>query len=94
MKTCFTLENQMSSSVYETVNFSRVIERLAGFSGDVCGNQGGRDMGLQVGGELFKTSVDDYFLEYRTGVYNGSGLSMKDHNDAKDFFGSAEISGW
>ena len=48
MKTCFTLENQMSSSVYETVNFSRVIERLAGFSGDVCGNQGGRDMGLQV----------------------------------------------
>ena len=85
MKTCFTLENQMSSSVYETVNFSRVIERLAGFSGDVCGNQGGRDMGLQVGGELFKTSVDDYFLEYRVGVYNGSGLSMKDHNDAKDF---------
>lgn len=51
----------MSPSVYETVNFSRVIERLAGFSGDVCGNQGGRDMGLQVGGELFKTSVDDYF---------------------------------
>lgn len=86
MKTCFTLENQMSPSVYETVNFSRVIERLAGFSGDVCGNQGGRDMGLQVGGELFKTSVDDYFLEYRAGVYNGSGLSMKDHNDAKDFF--------
>ena len=42
-------------------------------------------MGLQVGGELFKTSVDDYFLEYRVGVYNGSGLSMKDHNDAKDF---------
>ena len=36
------------TSVYETVNFSRVIERLAGFSGDVCGNQGGRDMGLQV----------------------------------------------
>lgn len=61
MKTCFTLENQMSPSVYETVSFSRVIERLAGFSGDVCGNQGGRDMGLQVGGELFKTSVDDYF---------------------------------
>lgn len=85
MKTCFTLENQMSPSVYETVNFSRVIERLAGFSGDVCGNQGGRDMGLQVGGELFKTSFDDYFLEYRAGVYNGSGLSMKDHNDAKDF---------
>lgn len=85
MKTCFTLENQMSPSVYETVNFSRVIERLAGFSGDVCGNQGGRDIGLQVGGEIVKTSFDDYFLEYRAGVYNGSGLSMKDNNDAKDF---------
>lgn len=85
MKTCFTLENQMSPSVYETVNFSRVIERLAGFSGDVCGNQGGRDIGLQVGGEVIKTSFDDYFLEYRAGVYNGSGLSMKDNNDAKDF---------
>lgn len=85
MKTCFTLENQMSPSVYETVNFSRVIERLAGFNGDICGNQGGRDIGLQVGGELFKTSFDDYFMEYRLGVYNGSGLSMKDNNDAKDF---------
>lgn len=85
MKTCFTFENQMSPSVYETVNFSRVIERLAGFNGDVCGNQGGRDIGLQVGGEIFKTSFDDYLLEYRLGVYNGSGLSMKDHNDAKDF---------
>lgn len=84
MKTCFTLENQMSPSVYETVNFSRVIERLAGFNGDVCGNQGGRDMGLQIGGEVFKTSYDDYFFEYRLGVYNGSGLSVKDHNDAKD----------
>ena len=70
MKTCFTLENQMSPSVYETVNFSRVIERLAGFSGDVCGNQGGRDMGLQVGGELFNglepasaVSVPIKFLE-------------------------------
>lgn len=85
MKTCFTLENQMSPSVYETVNFSRVIERLAGFNGDICGNQGGRDIGLQVGGELFKTSFNDYFLEYRAGVYNGSGLSMKDNNDAKDY---------
>lgn len=85
MKTCFTLENQMSPSVYETVNFSRVIERLAGFNGDACGNQGGRDIGLQVGGELLKTSFDGYFLEYRAGVYNGSGLSMKDNNDAKDY---------
>lgn len=85
MKTCFTLENQMSPSVFETVNFSRVIERLAGFSGDVCGNQGGRDIGLQVGGEVFKTSFDEYFLEYRAGVFNGSGLSMKDNNNAKDF---------
>lgn len=85
MKTCFTLENQMSPSVFETVNFSRVIERLAGFNGDVCGNQGGRDIGLQVGGELFKTSFNDYFLEYRAGVFNGSGLSMKDNNNAKDF---------
>lgn len=85
MKTCFTLENQMSPSVYETVNFSRSIERMAGFNGDICGNQGGRDIGLQVGGEVFKTSFDGYFLEYRAGIFNGSGLSMKDHNDTKDF---------
>lgn len=85
MKTCFTFENQMSPSVYETVNFSRVIERLAGFSGDICGNQGGRDIGLQVGGELFKAPFGSYFVEYRAGVFNGSGLSMKDNNDAKDF---------
>lgn len=85
MKTCFTLENQMSPSVYETVNFSRVIERLAGFNGDICGNQGGRDIGLQVGGELLEMPFDGYLLEYRTGVFNGAGLSMKDNNNSKDF---------
>lgn len=85
MKICFILENQMLFLVYEMVNFSCVIECLVGFSGDVCGNQGGCDMGLQVGGELFKIFVDDYFLEYWVGVYNGFGFSMKDYNDVKDF---------
>ena len=87
MKTCFTFENQLSPSTYETINFSRVIERMAGFTGDICGNQGGRDIGLQVGGELFKTSFNSYFFEYRAGVFNGSGINKKDNNNAKDFAG-------
>lgn len=84
MKTCFSLENQMSPSVFESVNWDKVAARLTGISGDIVGNSGGRDLGLQIGGELFKMPFDKYFLEYRLGVFNGSGLGLKDHNKAKD----------
>ncbi len=42
------------------------------------------DIGLQVDGELFKAPFGSYFVEYRAGVFNGSGLSMKDNNDANE----------
>ena len=33
-------------------------------------------MGLEVGGELFNTAVDDYFLEYRVGAVSYTQLDV------------------
>lgn len=85
MKTCFTLENQISPAVYESVNWDKVAARLSGIAGDIGGNNGGRDIGIQVGGEAFMMPFNKYFLEYRVGVFNGNGLNPKDHNNAKDW---------
>lgn len=85
MRTAFTLVNQMSMSLYETVNWDRTLGCLvARTSGDVLGKKSGRDLGIQFDGEAFKMPFDKYFLEYRLGIYNGSGMNTKENNEAKD----------
>lgn len=90
MKTCFTLENQMSPSVYESANWDRVMAKTTGISGDIIGGHGGRDIGLQLGGEAVKMPFGGYLLDYRAGVFNGtgiitSGLGVKaEDNNTKD----------
>lgn len=92
----FTIENQMSPSRIETVYSSRSVDAMSGSSGDFNqfepdGGKGrgkaGRDAGLQVSGRLFKK--DDFFrIEYYTGLFNGTGLNVKDNNNHKDFVGT------
>ncbi len=74
MKTCFTLENQMSPSVYESANWDRVMAKTTGISGDIIGGHGGRDIGLQLGGEAVKMPFGGFLLDYRAGVFNGTGI--------------------
>jgi hypothetical protein len=92
----FTIENQISPSGIETVYTSRAVDAMAGSSGDfnqydpngIKGNgKSGRDVGLQVSGQLFRKN-DFYHVEYLTGIFNGAGANTRDNNTQKDFIGT------
>ena len=103
----FSLENLTSSNKLEFIDRSQVVEALVARSKDVIGNQNGRDIGIQISGFLFRIN-DLQLLEYRLGVFNGSGINVADTaNSAKDLsgrliltpfkgfaFGGSFYSGW
>jgi phosphate-selective porin len=83
----FSLENLASSNKLEMIDRSQVVEALVARGKDVIGNQNGRDIGIQVGGILIKHK-DQPLVEYRLGVFNGSGINVADTaNEAKDIAG-------
>ncbi len=93
----FTLENPMSPTRIETVYFSRSVCAMSGGAGDFnqftpsgisTGSKAGRDAGLQASGRAFLHN-DFYLLEYYTGLFNGTGMNVKDNNNHKDFIGTA-----
>lgn len=80
----FSLENLASSNKLEMIDRSQVVEALVARGKDVIGNQNGRDLGIQVSGTLIKVNSAP-ILEYRLGVFNGSGINVADTaNEAKD----------
>jgi phosphate-selective porin len=81
-----SLENLTSSSKYEMIDFAQSVDALAARGKDVVGNQNGHDLGIQVGGTLLKMK-NRPVLDYRLGVFNGSGINVADNNEAKDFAG-------
>ena len=79
-----SLENLTSSNKLELIDRSQAVEALVARGKDVGGNQNGRDLGIQLGGTLLKVK-DRPVLDYRLGVYNGSGINTTDTNEKKDF---------
>lgn len=83
----FSLENLASSNKLEMIDRSQVVEALVARGKDVIGNQNGRDIGIQVSGTILKIK-DLPLVEYRFGVFNGSGINISDTaNEAKDIAG-------
>jgi phosphate-selective porin OprO and OprP len=83
----FSMENLTSSNKLEMIDRSQVVEALVARSKDVIGNQNGRDIGIQVGGTFLKVK-DIPVIEYRLGVFNGSGINVADTaNNEKDVSG-------
>jgi len=83
----FSLENLTSSNKLEMIDRSQVVEALVARGKDVIGNQNGRDIGLQVSGTILKIK-NLPLIEYRLGVFNGSGINVADtSNEAKDIAG-------
>jgi hypothetical protein len=88
----FSVENLTSSNKLEVIDRSLAVEALVSRGTDVIGNQNGRDIGLQIGGTLIK-SKGLPLLEYRLGVFNGSGINLADTaNEAKDIGGRLILS--
>jgi phosphate-selective porin OprO and OprP len=83
----FSLENLTPVRKFELIDFSQAVDALVSRSKDVIGNQNGRDIGIQLGGALWKKG-NNTFVEYRLGVFDGSGINVTDTaNEAKDIAG-------
>ncbi|HVN57348.1 MAG TPA: porin [Bacteroidales bacterium] len=82
-----TYENQISDNKIEITDRSQVVEALVARSKDLLGNTNGRDIGIMAGGALLKINGQP-LIEYRLGIFNGSGINVADTaNSNKDFSG-------
>lgn len=91
-KRAFTFENPMNPIDQGFYSYGEVITRLSGFNdrvGEHASN--GRDIGLQLQGDLLPTHSGRKLLHYQLGVYNGNGINLSDNNDKKDFIGGLWI---
>lgn len=92
-KRAFTFENPMNPWDVGVGDFSFLVQKFAGM-GDRLGeaNMGGRDVGIQIQGDLFPLSDGQYrLLHYQLGVYNGQGINVVDANGAKDIIGTIQF---
>lgn len=84
----FTFENPMNPIDQGFMSYSQNVTKLAGFNdrvGEHASN--GRDIGLQLQGDLIKTSAGRPLLHYQIGVFNGQGINTKDVDNQKDVIG-------
>lgn len=87
-KRAFTFENPMNPIDQGFYSYGENVTRLSGFN-DRVGEHAcnGRDIGLQVQGDIMPNKQGRALLHYQVGVYNGNGINLSDNNDKKDFIG-------
>ena len=87
-KHSYSMENPMSPTQLELVNvYSQAVLYLAGEGPDpLNGVNYGRDMGLEVYGDLAKGLV-----HYELALMSGQGVNRKDLNNQKDFIAKLEL---
>lgn len=89
----FTFENPMHPITQGFMGYSQNVSKLAGFSdrtGEHASN--GRDIGVQIQGDLIKNAAGRNLLHYQVGVFNGQGTNHKDVNQRKDVIGGIWVS--
>ena len=84
-KRCFTFENPTHPITQGWRGYADVINKLSAF-GDRTGEKssGGRDIGIQVSGDLFPNANGRRILHYQVGMYNGEGVNESDKDNRKD----------
>jgi len=84
----FTFENPYHPCDQGFYNFSQSISKLSGMT-DRNGEQmsNGRDIGVQMQGDLFKARDNHYWLHYQAGVFNGQGINVSEVDNKKDIIG-------
>ena len=87
-KRAFTFENPTHPITQGWRGYADVINNLSGF-GDRAGEKssGGRDIGVQVSGDVFPNSNGRKLFHYQVGVYNGEGVNTADKDNRKDIIG-------
>lgn len=87
----FTFENYLAPFAITVSDYSQNVLNLGGFFDRVGEHAcGGRDVGVTVSGEFFKTGNHNLF-KYALGVFNGEGINKTDKNKGKDLIGSLYI---
>lgn len=89
----FTFENPMHPITQGFMGYSQNVSKLAGFSdrtGEHASN--GRDIGVQIQGDLIKKAAGRNLLHYQVGVFNGQGTNHKDVDQRKDVIGGIWVS--
>lgn len=87
-KNPFTFENPIHPIEQGFMSYSQAVTAFAGFN-DRSGkhSSNGRDIGLQLQGDLFKNQDDRAILHYQVGVFNGQGINVKDLDQQKNLIG-------
>lgn len=88
----FTLESLMPPFLVSNIGFDESVLYMAGIGGDPCFGMGrvGRDSGIMLTGDLIDHGTGK-LLGYSIGVFNGSGMNLKDNNRQKDVIGMLNI---
>ena len=89
----FTFENPMNPIDIGFTTLNQNVMSLSGFS-DRTGEQAsnGRDIGVQLSGDLLPNSEGRTLLHYEVGMFNGQGLNQKEVDNQKDIIGGAWVS--
>ena len=84
----FTFENPMHPIDQGFMSYAQNVTKLSGFS-DRTGehSSNGRDIGIQLQGDLFPNANGRALLHYQVGVFNGQGINAKDVDQKKDYIG-------
>ena len=84
-KRAFTFENPTNPITQGWRGYADAINKLSAF-GDRTGERssGGRDIGIQLSGDLFPNANGRRVFHYQIGVYNGEGVNQKDMDNRKD----------
>ena len=91
-KRAFTYENPTHPITQGWRGYADVINKLSAF-GDRTGEKssGGRDIGIQISGDLFPNANGRRLFHYQVGVYNGEGVNQKDMDNRKDIIAGAWV---
>ena len=84
----FSFENPLHPIDQGFMGYSQAVMALAGFS-DRTGehSSNGRDIGVQLQGDLLKNAAGRPLLHYQAGVFNGQGINTGDVDQRKDIIG-------
>ncbi len=87
-KRSFGFENPYNPLDVGFGSYSQATTKLTGMS-DRNGEHksGGRDVGVQLQGDIFPMGDGHKFLHYQVGLFNGQGINHKDKNHHKDLIG-------
>ena len=101
-KRCFSFENPMNPWDISNGDYSQLTKHMTNLGSSALypgnHNSGGRDLGIQLHGDLFKNSqTGHHYLSYQMGVYNGQGINVGDKDKEKDYIANVQVQplkGW